>query len=157
MGKIRLTAALGDYDHVRDLLTGRIPVSGVDLTPLVLPTEEIFQRFFHHREWEVSEFSFAKYVALVGAGDRSMVGLPVFPSRVFRHGSAYVRSDSTLTRFEELRGLRVGIPEWAQTAAVYGRGALTHTYGVPLSEISWVQAGVNEAGLPGRGPLPARR
>jgi 4,5-dihydroxyphthalate decarboxylase len=46
----------------------------------------------------------------------------------------------------QLAGKRVGIPEWAQTAAVYSRGMLAHEFGVALDSIEWVQAGVNEAG-----------
>jgi 4,5-dihydroxyphthalate decarboxylase len=45
-----------------------------------------------------------------------------------------------------LAGRRVGLPEWAQTAAVYSRGLLVHQYGLDLSSIEWIQAGVNQAG-----------
>ena len=31
MNKLRLSIALGDYDHVRDLLHGEVPVDGVEL------------------------------------------------------------------------------------------------------------------------------
>ena len=41
---------------------------------------------------------------------------------------------------------RIGVPEWAQTAQVYVRGALQHQYGIDLASIDWVQAGVNESG-----------
>ena len=44
------------------------------------------------------------------------------------------------------RGKRIGVPEWAHTAAVYMRGWLMHEGGVALSDIDWVQAGTNEAG-----------
>ena len=78
--------------------------------------------------------------------DRRFVPLPVFPSRVFRHSSIYVRSESGVARPGELAGKRIGVPEWAQTAAVYSRGLLAHEHGVDLASIEWVQAGVNEAG-----------
>ena len=90
--------------------------------------------------------SFAKVIALASGDDRGFVPLPVFPSRVYRQSSIYVRTDSTLTRLEELAGKRIGVPEWAQTAAVYSRGVLAHEHGVDLRSIQWFQAGVNEAG-----------
>ena len=93
MKKVALTAALADYDHVRDLALGRVQPDGIDLTCLTLPIEEIFFRFIVYREWEISEISLAKYVALMAQGDESYWALPVFPSRVFRHSSIYVRSD----------------------------------------------------------------
>jgi 4,5-dihydroxyphthalate decarboxylase len=46
----------------------------------------------------------------------------------------------------DLRGKKVGSPEWAHTAAVYMRGWLQHDMGIPLQEIHWIQAGANEPG-----------
>ena len=70
----------------------------------------------------------------------------MFPSRVFRHSSLYVRRDGPIKKITDLVGRRVGIPEWAQTAAVYSRGFLVHQYGLKLASIDWVQAGVNQPG-----------
>jgi 4,5-dihydroxyphthalate decarboxylase len=146
MSKIPLTLAIGEYDHVRDVLDGTVPVAGVDLTVLRLPVEEMFYRFVVHGEFDVSEVSLAKVVALVAQDDPRFVPLPVFPSRVFRHSSIYVRTDGGITRPEDLAGKRIGVPEWAQTAAIYSRGLLAHEYGVDLGSIHWHQAGVNQAG-----------
>jgi 4,5-dihydroxyphthalate decarboxylase len=146
MIRLPLTAAMPDYDHVRDLAMGRVRPEGIDLTCLTFPVEEIFYRFIVYKEWEVSEISFAKYVSLIAQGDESFYALPVFPSRVFRHSSLYVRRDGPIKRIEDLAGRRVGIPEWAQTAAVYSRGFLVHQFGLKLSAIDWVQAGVNQPG-----------
>jgi 4,5-dihydroxyphthalate decarboxylase len=146
MSKLALTLAIGDYDHVRDLADGTVPVDGVDLTVLRLPVEEMFYRFIMHGEFDVSEVSLAKMAAFAAQDDRRFVPLPVFPSRVFRHSSIYVRSDARIERPEDLVGKRIGVPEWAQTAAVYSRGLLAHEYGVDLASIHWHQAGVNQPG-----------
>jgi 4,5-dihydroxyphthalate decarboxylase len=141
-----LTMAIGDYDHVRDLALGAVRPEGIDLNVLNLPVEEIFFRFTKHREWDVSEMSFAKVVSLLSQDDRSIVPLPVFVSRVFRLSSIYVRPDGPVKAPADLRGKRIGVPEWAQTAAIYSRGYLVHELGIPLAAIEWVQAGVNESG-----------
>ena len=146
MSKLALTLAIGDYDHVRDLADGTVPVDGVDLTVLRLPVEEMFYRFIMHGEFDVSEVSLAKMAAFASQDDRRFVPLPVFPSRVFRHSSIFVRSNGRIERPEDLAGKRVGVPEWAQTAAVYSRGLLAHEYGVDLASIHWHQAGVNQPG-----------
>lgn len=146
MNEVTLTLAISRYDHVEDLVVGRIVPEGVRLTCLSLPIEEIFFRFLKHREWDVSELSFAKYAALISQGDTSLTAIPVFPSRIFRHSSIYVRRDGPVRRPEDLAGKRIGLPEWAQTAAVYSRGFLAHQYGIDLAGIDWVQAGVNEPG-----------
>ena len=144
--KLRMTLAIGEYDHVRDLCSGRVWAHGITVTPMQLPTEEIFHRFLKYREWECSEVSFAKYVAMVSQGDTSLRAIPVFPSRVFRHSSIYVRHNGPVRVPADLAGRRVGVPEWAQTAAVYTRGLLADTYGIDLRTIDWVQAGVDQAG-----------
>ena len=146
MNEVPLAIAVGDYDHVRDLTSGNIAVPGVRLTPIHLAVEQIFQRFNVHRDWEVSEFSFAKYASMVAAGDASLVAVPVFPSRAFRHSSIYVRADGDVNEPADLIGGRIGIPEWAQTAAVYTRGLLEEDYGVEIPGVRWVQAGVNRPG-----------
>lgn len=146
MNDIPLTLAISDYDHVRDLASGRIPVPGVRLTHLALEIPEIAARFTAYREWHVSEMALGKYVALKSGGDDAITAIPVFPCRAFRQSAIFVRADSRLRRPEELAGCRVGIPEWAQTATVYARGFLAHTYGVDLASIDWVQAGVDEPG-----------
>ena len=146
MEKIALTLAIGDYDHTRDLTSGQVPVQGASVNALILPPEEAFFRFTRFREWEVSELSMGKYVSLRSQDDESITAIPVFPSRAFRQSMIYVREDGKIDRPEQLKGKRVGVPEWAQTAVIYSRGYLVHQVGVPLDSVDWVQAGVNEAG-----------
>ncbi len=146
MTDVNLSLAIGDYDHVRDFTCGAVKAEGIDITHLNLSIEEIFFRFTKFREWDVSEMSFGKYVSLISQDDKTLTAIPVFPSRVFRLSSIYVRKDGQVKKPKDLAGKRVGIPEWAQTASVYTRGYLVHEIGIPLSEIDWYQAGVNEPG-----------
>jgi 4,5-dihydroxyphthalate decarboxylase len=144
--RLHLTLAIADYDHVRDLVHGVVRPAGIALTAFALQIEEIFFRFTRNLEWDISEMSFAKFTALTAAGEAPMIGLPVFPSRVFRHSAIYVRADRGITSAKDLEGKTVGIPEWAQTAGIYARGFLAETYGVDLRKIRWLQAGVNQPG-----------
>jgi 4,5-dihydroxyphthalate decarboxylase len=144
--RLNLTLATADYDHVRDLVHGVVRPTGIALTAFALQIEEIFFRFTKNLEWDVSEMSFAKFTSLTAKGDAPMIGLPVFPSRVFRHSALYVRSDRGIQNVKDLEGKTIGIPEWAQTAGIYARGFLAETYGVDLKSIRWVQAGVNQPG-----------
>lgn len=146
MSRLSLTLAISHYDHVTDLVTGRVPVEGIDLTCLGLQIEEIFFRTFNFLEFDVAEVSMAKYISLVSQGSAPLVAIPVFPSRVPRHSSIYVRRDGPVKTPADLANRKVGIPEWAQTAAVYSRGLLAHQYGVDLTSIQWVQAGVDQPG-----------
>ena len=146
MSKLQLTAAISRYDHVVDVLTGIVPVEGIDLNVLDLPLHDIFFRFVQFKEFDVAEISMAKYVSMMSQGDDALIALPVFPSRVLRHSAIYVRTDGPVKKPADLAGRRVGVPEWAQTAGVYCRGLLTDEFGVDLGAIEWVQAGQDQAG-----------
>lgn len=146
MSKLIVTFAASDYEHTRDLTRGDIQAEGIDLRYLNLQIEETFFRFIKFREWDVSEMSFGKYIALKSQDDDTITGIPVFPSRVFRQSSLFVLPGSDIKDASDLRSKRIGIPEWAQTASIYTRGWLVHQIGIPLQEIEWVQGGVNGAG-----------
>ena len=144
--RLHLTLATTDYDHVRELHGGTVRAEGIVLTAFTLPVEEVFFRFIKNREWDVSEMSFGKFIGFASLGHSPFVGIPVFPSRVFRHSAFYVRADRGIASAKDLECKTVGIPEWAQTAGIYARGFLSETAGVDLTKIKWVQAGMNEAG-----------
>ncbi|MCC6888279.1 MAG: ABC transporter substrate-binding protein [Hyphomicrobiales bacterium] len=146
MAKLKLSLAMGAYDHIADLVSGRVAVEGIELNCLTYRVEEIFFRTIMHRDFDVSELSMAKYVSMVSQGDNTFVALPVFPSRVPRHSSIYVRRDGPVKTPADLNGKKIGLPEWAQTAAVYSRGMLAKQYGVDLAGVDWIQAGVEQAG-----------
>ena len=76
MTRVPLTFAISEYDHVTDLVTGRVPVEGVELTCLNLQIEEIFFRQFVYRDFDVSEVSMAKYCSMVSQGDIAAGGDP---------------------------------------------------------------------------------
>ena len=144
--RLHLTLATMDYDHVRDLTNGLVRAEGIVLTAFNLPIEEITFRFVKNREWDVSELSFGKFIAFAAQANSPFIGIPVFPSRVFRHSAFYVCADRGIATPKDLEGKTVGIPEWAQTAGIYARGFLAETAGVDLTKIKWVQAGLNQAG-----------
>jgi 4,5-dihydroxyphthalate decarboxylase len=144
---LNLTLAVCDYEHVREIAQGIVRADGITLTPLIFPSiEEITYRFTRSLEWDVSELSFGKYIALTSQGAAQMVAIPVFPSRAHRHSAIYVRSDRGIRTAKDLEGKTIGIPEWAQTAGIYVRGMLAEDEGVDLGKIKWLQAGVNEPG-----------
>jgi len=146
MSDIKLSLAMSYYDHVSDLVRGRVRAEGITLITNELPVEEIFFRMVSFTEWDIAEFSMGKYVSLVGTGAPPFRAIPVFPSRVFRQSSFYVAPRAGIAGPSDLAGRRVGIPEWAQTAGIYARAYLQHQCGILLRDIRWVQAGVNEPG-----------
>jgi 4,5-dihydroxyphthalate decarboxylase len=146
MSLLKLSIATTDYDHFRDFRLGNVKAEGVDHNWSTLGHHEIFARFTFNREWDVSELSFAKFTAQVTRDEPDIIGLPVICSRLFRFSSFYVNKKSKIKKASDLKGKKVGSPEWAHTAAVYMRGWLNDEHGVSLQDIHWYQAGANEAG-----------
>jgi 4,5-dihydroxyphthalate decarboxylase len=144
--KINLTIATDDYDHFRDFRLGLVKAEGIETTWLTMDIHEVFARFAANREWDVSELSFAKFIAQATEENPDIIGIPVFASRMFRMSSFYINKKSGIKSPADLRGKKIGLPEWAQTAAVYTRGWLAHEVGVPLTEIDWYQAGTEQPG-----------
>ena len=146
MSRLKLSVATTDYDHFRDFRLGAVQAEGIDTTWSMLGHHEIFARFTFNREWDAAELSFAKFTAQVTRKDSDIIGLPVVCSRLFRFSSFYVNKKSGIKSAKDLKGKKVGSPEWAHTAAVYMRGWLNDEHGVALKDIHWFQAGTNEAG-----------
>jgi 4,5-dihydroxyphthalate decarboxylase len=146
MGVLRLSIATTDYDHFRDFRLGTVRAEGIEHVWSVLGHHEVFARFTANREWDVAELSIAKFAAQVTRDEPDIVGLPVVCSRVFRFGAFYLNRRSGIETAEDLRGKRIGSPEWAHSAAVYMRGWLHNEVGVKLDQVEWYQAGANSPG-----------
>lgn len=146
MSQLKLTIATTDYDHFRDFRLGLVKAEGIDVNWLTLGHHECFARFTAGREFDVSELSFAKFATQVTREDSDIIGLPVVCSRLFRFSSFYVNKKSRIKSIKDLKGKRVGSPEWAHSAAVYMRGWMHNDMGVKLTDVHWIQAGANSAG-----------
>lgn len=146
MSRLRLTLACGDYDRTRDLAEGAIRPDGIDLTYLRLPVEETFFRMLRHQEFEVAEMSLSSYVVSLRADPAPFVALPVYTSRMFRHGCVYVNRDAGIESPEDLRGKTVGVPEYQLTANVWIRGILADQHGVPVAAVRYRTGGQETPG-----------
>jgi 4,5-dihydroxyphthalate decarboxylase len=153
MVEVPITIACGNYDRTRAIRDGRVKVEGCEVTYLPLYPEEIFFRAFRYQEFDVSELSFSSYIRTVAAGNSAYVGIPAFVSRLFRHSGIYVRADAGIRAPADLKGKRIGLPEYQITAVVWMRGMLQHEYGVLPTEIHWRSGGQEEAGRAERTPL----
>ena len=141
MAGFQLTLACRDYDHTRALMDGTVPVEGVELKYLaVAPPSAIFLRMLRHEEFDACEMSLSNYLIALDHKDRRFVGIPVFPSRVFRHSNIWINSKGAISEPRDLIGKRVGIPDYSMTALLFVRGMLQHQYGVAPEDIHWLRS-----------------
>jgi 4,5-dihydroxyphthalate decarboxylase len=149
MAKLPLTFACGLYDRMVPLYAGEVSPERIDLKFLPNPApRDIFDRMAGGLEFDAAEMSSSELISRLCAGDRSFVAIPVFPSRMFRHGLISVNRQTVKTP-KDLEGKRVGVPLHTMTAAIFIRGMLQHDHGIDLSTIQWVQGAINSAGAHG--------
>ncbi len=153
MSRLPITIASWDYDRVRPIIDGRVPVEGCDINYLTMPVEECFERAYFHGEFEVAELGFSPFLISLSRGPTPYVALPVFLSRMFRHSAVYIRSDRGIDGPADLRGKTIGVPEYQMSAAMWFRGYLQDEIGIAARDINWVQAGLENPGRKDKFPL----
>ncbi|SON57768.1 4,5-dihydroxyphthalate decarboxylase [Hartmannibacter diazotrophicus] len=145
MGKLHLSVAVGDYDRTRPLIDGDVAIDGVEGIYMRLHPEEIFFRAFRHQEFHICELSLSSFTVRTARGDNPYIGVPVFPSRAFRHTSITVRKDRGINTPADLAGRRIGVPEYQLTANVWARAILAE-HGLSPESVEWVRGGLEEPG-----------
>ena len=134
---LELSLALSDNANTRPLLDGHVEAEGIRLIPTAVHPSEMFWRQLRFGEFDVSEMSMSSLLIATARGPTPWVALPVFTTREFFHTRILVRSEAGISAPADLRGKRVGVPEYQQTAAIWGRGVLQHEFGVHAREIDW--------------------
>lgn len=147
MSKLQLSVAMGDYDRTRALFDGRVLIDGVDPVYMALYPEEMFFRAMRNQDFDVCELSFSSYTVKTAQEDCPYVAVPVFLSRAFRHTAIYVRKDRIQSP-QDLKGRRVGLPEYQLSANVWARALLSDDHGVHPEDVTWVRGGIETPGRP---------
>jgi len=135
--RLDLSVALSDNPNTRPLLDGRIEAEGLRLVASAVHPSEMFWRQLRFGEFDVSEMSMSSLLISTARGPTPWLALPVFTTREFFHTRILVRTDAGIAAPADLAGKRVGVPEYQQTAAIWGRGVLLHEFGVEPKNIEW--------------------
>jgi 4,5-dihydroxyphthalate decarboxylase len=134
VARLALSVALSNNPNTRPLIDGAVAAEGIDLTATAIHPSEMFWRQLRFAEFDVSEMSMSSLLISTARGTplgpTPWVALPVFTTREFFHTRILVRTDAGIVSPADLRGKRVGVPEYQQTAAIWGRGVLENEFGV---------------------------
>lgn len=134
---LQLSMALSDNPRTRPFFEGRVAVEGIRLIPTKCHPSEMFWRQLRFGDFDVSEMSMSTLTIATSKGQTDWVGLPIYTMRKFFHTGIVVTEASGITKPEDLKGKRVGVPEYQQTAAIWARGVLQHEFGVHASDMKW--------------------
>ncbi len=137
---LQLSIGITNNPRTWPILDGTVKPDGIDLVPTILHPSELFWRQLHFAEFAVSEMSCSSFMIVTGQGDPRFVGIPIYTTRRFYHTHILVRRDARIETPADLKGKRVGVPEYQQTAALWARGVLQHEFGVDPKDVEfWME------------------
>ena len=139
MSDLALTFAAGSTQRLQPLLDGAVRPEGIALQTTVARVSDIFWLMPHAEPYDVAEMSLTGYLWAIQHG-RRWVALPVFPGWVFGcHADTVVNVRAGIERPEDLRGKRVGVPEYAVTAIAWIRDAWEQQAGLRREDVVWCE------------------
>ncbi len=142
--KIQLSLGITSNPRTWPIIQGRVAADGIEFVPTVLHPSELFFRQLKHSEFDVSEMSISSLMMAKSKSDERFVGIPIFTTRKFFHTTVLVRKDAGINVPADLKGKRVGVPEYQQTAALWARGVLQHEFDVHPKDIEfWMERPVS--------------
>ena len=137
---LQLSIGMASNPRPWPVFDGRVKPEGIDLVPSRIFPSELFWRQLRFADFDVSEMSFSSLIMARSKGDERWTGLPVFTTRKIYHAAILVRRDAGIESPADLKGKRVGVPEYQQTAALWARGALQHEFGVEPRQMQfWME------------------
>jgi 4,5-dihydroxyphthalate decarboxylase len=140
---VRTRLASRAYDGVLPILRGQLKIPGVEFD--ITETEDVPGMFagMFKGQFDVSEMSLGELIYYTSRGKADFVAIPVFPSRMFRHGFLFCRKDAGIRSPADLNGRKIGFLRWVQTAAIWMRGMLVDEYGVSARDSQWYVAAMH--------------
>lgn len=135
--KLNLSVAMDENPRTYPILNGTVAPDGIDWIPTTVFPSELFWRQLKFGDFDVSEMSFSSLIKAIARGDDRWVGIPIFTTHHFFQNWIVVRKSSGIEKPEDMRGRRIGVPEFQQTAALWSRGILKHEFGVDQTEMEF--------------------
>ncbi|HZS66225.1 MAG TPA: PhnD/SsuA/transferrin family substrate-binding protein [Burkholderiales bacterium] len=135
--KLQLSIGMAANPRSAPIFDGRVQPDGIELVPSEVFPSELFWRQLKFGDFDIAEMSMSTLMMAVAAGDDRWLGIPVFTTRKLFHTELLVRRAAGIEKPADLKGKRVGVPEYQQTAALWTRGALEHEFGVYARDMEW--------------------
>jgi 4,5-dihydroxyphthalate decarboxylase len=135
--KLQLSIGMAANARTTPIFDGRVQPDGIELVPSEVFPSELFWRQLKFGDFDIAEMSMSTLMMALATGDERWLGIPVFTTRKLFHTEILVRRAAGIEKPADLKGRRVGVPEYQQTAALWTRGALEHEFGVRARDLEW--------------------
>jgi len=141
-GGLSIRMAGYKFDRVEALIDGRVEIEGCDAQFEVASVGDMNTDVFSGPQTrDVTEIGLHPFM-LAWANDdfRDYTLLPIFPLRVFRHKSVFIRTDRGIEKPGDLRGKTIATPGYSSTSLTWIRGIFQDEYGVRPEDVRWIAA-----------------
>lgn len=138
VNKLKLNFAIADYPHTTAILSGDIPIEGVEPNFIrLVPQIGAYRRMVRQVEFDVCEIAPTTYI-IARAFGAPFIALPIFLMRRFHHGGLLVHPAAGIRHPKDIEGRKVGVRAYSVTTGVWTRGILIDEYGLDSSKVTWV-------------------
>ncbi len=144
---LRLTVGFSDNPRVQPLKDGAVKPQNIELGFVTLDPSTLFQRNLFYDEFDVSEMSISETLLACERTDGKKwdwSALPVFLSRGHHRPYLYVNTSSGIASLADMRGKRIGVPDYDMTAALWFRNTLKDLYGIEAQDNVWFNGRTKE-------------
>jgi len=140
MANLQLSIGMASNPRTWPVFQGQVKADGIDFVPSPVRAPELFWRQLSFADFDVSEMSMSSLMMSVAAGDKRWMALPIFTTRRMFHAGVLVRKDRGINAPADLKGKKLGVPDYQQTAALWTRGVLLHDFGISDKDIEfWME------------------
>lgn len=139
---LKLRLALRDWDYMTPLVLG--DVSSPKLQIEVDRVSTLISNIAEDEAHDAAETSFSRYAQMRYHGDESVIGMPNFIMRGFRHRCIITTKDSPIRTLADLAGKKIGVTGWRDSGNIWTRAACRGE-GVGVEDAMWYAGRLTEA------------
>ena len=132
-----ISLACRNYDGTTAILRQQLRIPGFNLqVNEINDIPKMFSGMFNGA-YDIAEMSLAEMVYYLTRDRCDFIGIPVFPSRLFRHSFMLCNRFSGIKGPEDLTGKKIGGLRWVQTAFIWLRGMLAEEHNLSARDTQW--------------------
>jgi 4,5-dihydroxyphthalate decarboxylase len=144
---LRLTIGFSDNPRLDPLRDGTVKPQNIELGFVTHEPGTLFYRNLVYDEFDVSEMSISETLLARERSDGKKwdwSALPVFLSRGHHWPNLYVNTAAGIAGLADIKGKRIGVPDYEMTAALWFRITLKELYGIEARDNVWFNGRTKE-------------
>ena len=141
------------FERVAALVDGKVTVEGAIQKFEMAGIGDMNTDVFSGKQTrDVTEIGLHPFMLAYANEDfRDYTLLPIFPLRLFRHKSVFIRTDRGIKTPDDLRGRSIGTTGYSSTSLTWLRGIFQDEYGISPQDVQWVSSSKDSsAGMAGK-------